>query len=270
MNSFYQDYLKTGSEESKEVVLDAAAVLMKRYKSEGYIQAWDEWEKSGFGKNNQYRMIIDTMCNLPLMFTAYDLTGDETYYNAAVSHADMAQKYLVRNDYTTAHTFLFNPDGTPNRRETHQGYADDSCWARGQAWAVNGFAQAYLMTGNKEYLNTAVRCCDVFLQKTDTDLVPRWDMVFQNNSNEPKDSSAAGILSCGMMDLWEATGNRWYKDAANQMFEVLYENYSSKDEAEEEGLILHATGNKPGNVAIDCSLIYGDMYFAQLIDRLSE
>ena len=83
-----QDYLRTGSEEAKKAVISAGDALLARVNGEaGYIRAWDEWGNSKFGQENRYRMIADTMCNIPLLFVCTELTGDRTYYDAAVQHA---------------------------------------------------------------------------------------------------------------------------------------------------------------------------------------
>lgn len=267
MLSYYLDYLKTGSEESKQVVIKAGDVLMGRINEPGYIRGWNVWGESKYAKENQYRMIVDSMCNIPILFACHELTGDEKYYNAAVLHARMTQKYLIRNDYTTTHTFVFTPDGKPKYQQTHQGYSDTSCWSRGHAWVINGMAITYEKTKDESFLQTAKNCTDTFLKMTDDDLIPRWDLIFKNREREPKDSSAASIIACGLMDIWEATGDDFYKDIAYKILTVLYHDYSTKDDPSNEGIILHATGHKPGGKNVDVSLIYGDYYFAQLVSR---
>lgn len=272
--SFYADYLLTGNEESKKVVIQAGDTLLKRFKPVGgYIQAWDVnlgvlEEHAAFFAENDTRMIIDCMYNLPLLFRCSELTGDQKYYDAAYTHAKTSQKYLVRSDYTTAHTFVFNEDGTPRYQRTWQGFADDSCWARGQAWAVTGFAMAYKFTGDESFLDTSIGCAKTFLERVEEDLIPKWDLVFKNDPSQPTDTSAAGIAACGLMDLYGFTKDEYYKETAQKMLASLYNNYSSKDQPENEGLINGATGHKPLNVDVNCSLIYGDYYFAELTARL--
>lgn len=268
MLSYYQDYLKTGSEESKNVVIKAADVLKTRINDTvGYVQGWNVWGKDEYGRNNQYRMIVDSMCNVPILFTASEITGDSKYKDAAIRHVKATQQYLVREDFTTPHTFVFDAQGNPKFQQTHQGAYDTSCWSRGQSWVINGMALAYEYTGDKSFLQTAIDCADTYFIMTDTDLIPRWDFVYQNNTNQPKDSSAASISACGMMDIWEATGDEYYKNMAYKIWTVLYENYSTINNANDEGIITQATGHKPNNQNINVSLIYGDYYFAQLTNR---
>lgn len=264
----YADYKLTGSEASKALTLQAGETLLKRFKTNGgYIQAWDQWGESEFGIENLTRMIIDCMYNLPLLFRCYELSGDKKFYDAAYQHAKTAQKYLVREDYTTPHTFVFNEDGTPRYERTHQGAADDSCWARGQGWAITGFAMAYRFTKDESFLETSKNCVKTFLKMTEPDLIPKWDMIYQGNESEPRDTSAAGIIANGLMELYDATGDETYKETAYKMLLTLYTDYSSKDDAAYEGLIKEATGHKPAGKNINVSLIYGDYYFVELLSR---
>lgn len=266
--SYYADYKITGDEESKKVTIEAGEMLLKRFKTNGgYIQAWDQWGENEFGVENRTRMIIDCMYNLPLLFRCYEITGDKKFYDAAYTHAKTARKYLVRSDYTTPHTFVFNEDGTPRYERTHQGAAHDSCWARGQGWAITGFAMAYRFTGDESFLEGSKGCAEVFLKLTEEDLIPKWDLIYKGNDSEPLDTSAAGIIGNGFMELYDITKDEFYKDTAYKILTSLYEKYSSKDDAAYEGLIKEATGHKPAGRNIRCSLIYGDYYFAELLSR---
>jgi|GEM_PF-2928772 len=275
MLSSYEDYLVSGSADSRNAVIYAADLLKARVNEPtGYIAAWQPWNPAdttdSFGQSNKYRMIVDTMCNIPILFTATELTGDDAYKDAAARHAKVTQQYLVRGDFTTPHTFWFNAAGNPVREATHQGAYDASCWARGQSWVINGMAYAYLQTGDESFLQTAKDCADTYFMMTDTDLIPRWDLVYTNNTSKPKDTSAAAITACGLLDIWEATGDEFYKDTAYNIWLVLYDYYSTKDDAAHEGILNEAVGNMPGGTNITVSIIYGDYYFALLTQRFLE
>ncbi len=264
--SHYADYVITGNEDSKAVAIKAAETLIKRFKTNGnYIQAWDIWGPAY--ACNETRMIIDCMYNLPLLFRAYELTDDKKFYDIALAHAQTARKYLIRKDYTTPHTFVFNEEGTAGVEKTHQGAADDSCWARGQGWAVTGFAMAYRFTGNAEFLDVAKNCARVFFEKTEEDLIPKWDLIFQGQADVALDTSAAGIVGNGLMEIYDATGDTFYKETAYKMLVNLYTKYSTKDDPNCEGLIKDATSHHPAGKGIRSCLIYGDYYFAELLSR---
>ena len=101
-------------------------------------------------------MIIDCLMNLPLLYFAAKMTGKQEYYEAAYNHAKQTQKYIVRENHTTFHTYYFDTEtGEALYGKTQQGYSDDSCWARGQASGIYGFTLSYLYTGDSSFLETA-------------------------------------------------------------------------------------------------------------------
>lgn len=270
------DYKLTGNEEAKKIALDAAKVLKERFREKGqYIQAWNVWNPGDlYSEGNRGRMIVDCMYNLPILFWAAEQTGDQSYYKVAVAHADTTAKYLVREDYTAYHTFVFDPvTGEPKYGETHQGYGDDSCWARGQAWLIGGFAHAYKYTKEEKYLEIAKKVADVFLARLEEDFIPMWDFTLPNKEGEPRDASAASIAAASLLELSQHLAGeekQHYQQWSYKILESLYENYSTKDEPNNQGLILHACGHRPASKDLDCSLIYGDYYFAEGIARLLE
>ncbi len=260
--SLYADYKLFGNESSKTMIVDAAEALALRFKENGgYIKAWD------WGTENDYRMIIDTMYNLPILYRAYEITKDEKFYDVACTHAATAMTYLVRDDYTTAHTFIFDKDGNPVKEKTHQGYADSSCWARGQAWAIGGFAMAYKFTGNKEFLETALGLADKYTELSGDDLIPKWDLSLKDDESQPVDTSAAAIAANGFMEIYEVTGNEDYRERAYLILTGLYEKYSSKDSPSYQGLICDGVGSMPHGKNVSVSLIYGDYFFVELLSR---
>lgn len=268
--SSYKQYMQTKDENAKNMTLTAADALLKRVKPNGgYIQAWGSLDATEKKSENDTRMIADTMCNLPLLFAASEISADNKYKDAAIRHAKLTQQFIMRKDATVTHTFVFNEDGTNGTERTHQGANDASCWARGTAWVILGMSQAYEATGDASFLNSAKELADTYVLKTDGDLIPRWDFIYQSDTTEPKDSSAAAIAACGFYNLYEITGDEYYKSLAYSVFESLYNNYSSKNDENSSGIIYHATGHKPNNKNIDVCLIYGDYYFAELLARFS-
>jgi unsaturated chondroitin disaccharide hydrolase len=87
---------------------------------------------------------IDIMMNVGIVFYAADRTGDADLLRRATEHCLTTRRYLVRGDGSTAHEGIFDPEsGQFLRQTTHQGWRDDSSWARGQGWALYGFGTAY-------------------------------------------------------------------------------------------------------------------------------
>lgn len=266
-------YKLTGDKKSLKTAIDASDILVNRYNPKGkYIQAWDVWTfEPEFAQNNDRRIIIDCMFNLPLLFEVSKLTGDKKYYDVAYNHAETCRKTIVREDGTTFHTYLFDRDtGAPDRGETWQGYADDSCWSRGQSWAVTGFTMAYRYTKNEKFLETATLTADKFISLLEENYLPAWDFIFKGQDVVP-DASAAAIAACGLLELAEyvdAKKGEFYKQAAEKMIESLWENCSSKGDDEYEALIKRCTGFFAKNSEVDTGIIYGDYYFVKAVTRL--
>jgi unsaturated chondroitin disaccharide hydrolase len=273
--SFVADYVATGSQEARKIALDAAALLAQRYNSKGkFIQSWNVWKPGdAFSENNRGRIIVDSMYNLPLLFWAAKETGNEQWKWIAEDHADVCAATLVRPDYTTFHTYVFDPEsGEPKFGQTHQGYADGSCWSRGQSWAIGGYAHAYRYTGNQAYLDMAKRLTDLFLQSLESDLVPMWDFSLPSKEGQPRDASAAAIAAAGILEIARHAADServYYKREATRILGSLYSHYSTRNMPDQQGLIIHACGNKPKDADVDGSLIYGDFYFAEAVSRLS-
>ena len=255
---------------AKDTAIKAAKLLSKRYHEKaGIIQAWGDLDDP----KQRGRMIIDCNMNLPLLvFASKQGKGCSHLYDIAYTHVKNAQKYIVRDDSSTFHTYHFDPDtGNALYGTTQQGYSNDSCWARGQAWAVYGFGIAYNYSNDETLLKTAMGCADYFLSHLPDDNVCYWDLFFTSGSEE-RDSSAASICACGLLEmskcLPEDTGRKYY-DAAIKITESLIDNYSVTDDSA-DGLILHSVYAKPDNKGIDECTTWGDYYYFELLMKLYE
>ena len=177
------------------------------------------------------------------------MTGEAKYAEIAHKHITTCLANSFRPDGSTYHTFFMNPDGTPSPGATCKGYKDDSYWARGQAWGVYGSILSYRYTHRPEYLDTFRRALKFYLTRLPADLIPYWDMVFTTGSEEPRDSSSAAIVACGLL---EATKYLPEQEAAacdtlaRQMLGSLAKNYAVPAGAQKPGagLLLHGTYSK--------------------------
>ena len=126
-------YKLCGSEKGKEAAILAADHLLTRYRENGeFIQAW-----GNVGDPKDYRLIIDCLLNLPLLYWATEVTGNPEYAEKACKHIHTAMQCVLREDHSTYHTYYINPEtGKPSYGVTHQGNRNGSAWARGQAWGV--------------------------------------------------------------------------------------------------------------------------------------
>lgn len=269
-------YKLTGNPKAKEAAVKAADQLIGRFQPIGqFIQAW--------GPMNQpenYRFIIDCLLNLPLLYWASEETGEEKYRDIAEKHIHTAIANVIREDYSTWHTFFMNMEtGEPDHGATCQGYRDGSAWARGQAWGVYGTALAYRYTGRKECIEDFRHVTGYFLDHLPEDLVPYWDLEFGDGSGEPRDSSSASIAACGMLEMaqyMEEEEAALYRSIARKIMKSVVDNYAVKDKALSNGLVLHSTYSKksPYNTCtpegVDECNIWGDYFYMEALTRLSK
>lgn len=268
--SCYPAVLLRKNERAKACFLKAADYLKARYfKEAGIIQAWGDLNDP----QNRGRMIIDCLLNLPLLYQASRLTGDKSYRDMALSHAQQSQRYLVREDGSTYHTFYMDVEtGVPRFGKTAQGYSDDSCWARGQAWGVYGFTLSYIHTGDRSFLDTACRLLDYYLSHLPEDYVNYWDLCF-TDGDEPRDSSAAAIVCCGILELLRHLSphnpkHKIYKNALMLMMDSLSKNYVSRDLPGVDGILLHGVYSMPHRRGIDECMIWGDYFYMEALFRM--
>ena len=236
-------YKLTGDAAARDAAILAADQLISRFQPKGqFIQAWGE-----MGAPENYRYIIDCLLNLPLLYWASEVTGDAKYADIAHRHITTCLANSFRPDGSTYHTFFMNPDGTPSHGATCQGYRDDSFWARGQAWGVYGSVLSYRYTRNPEYLDTFRRALEFYLTRLPDDLVPYWDMIFTSGSEEPRDSSSAAIVACGLLEAVKWVGaeeGAGYEKLARQMLASLVQHYAVTDRKPGGGQLLHGTYSK--------------------------
>lgn len=260
-------YKITGSEACKKELLQAADVLVARFQTQGnFIQAWGK-----YGDPKEYRLIIDSLLNLPLLFSATEISGDPRYSAVATKHYRTLLNTVIRENATTFHTYYFDPEtGKPSHGATHQGNSDASIWARGQSWAVLGIPLNESYIQSKPFPENYAEIVDVFLNHLPEDLVPYWDFDFNDQSPSDKDSSAAAIAVCGLL---EAERLQAYPDAkalAKGMMYQLGEHYSAKEAIDNEGLLLHGVYAHSEGKGIDEPNLWGDYFYLEALIRLAK
>jgi unsaturated chondroitin disaccharide hydrolase len=182
-------------------------------------------------------------------------------------------RYLVRDGDRTYHTFFFNQEtGEPIGGKTAQGFADDSLWSRGQAWAIYGFALAADWTGDADLLDTACRLAERFWTELGDELVPLWDFRVTPDGPQKRDSSAGAIAACGMFKLAalvkEAAKAVTFKERAEQMTTRLTEAcFETSPEA--WGLLRDSSYNVPANRAVEQFMPFGDYYYLESLVTMS-
>ena len=258
-----------GDEDAKAAARAAADALMLRFlEPAGIIQAWGRLDDP----SQRGRTIIDSLMNMPLLTWATEVTGDRRYADAAERHTAQLAKHIVRADDTTFHTFWWDPEtGEPLRGTTAQGYSDDSCWARGQAWGIYGFALNYAATGNEDFLVAARRCTDYFLAHLPADGVVFWDLVFSDGDDQPRDASAASIAACGLHELArlepDAERAARYAAAGRKMIEDATAYSPAAQGVESNALQLHSVYSLPEGKGVDEGCLWGDYFYLEALVR---
>lgn len=263
--SFGQALKYTGNSDYKEILIQSAKTLSTRFNPVvGCIRSWDH-------NNDQwdYPVIIDNMMNLELLLWAAKETGNENFKEIAISHAQTTMKNHFREDNSSYHVIDYNPEtGKVENKHTHQGYAHESAWSRGQAWGLYGFTMMYRETGMKEFLVQAEKIASFIIQQPDVDKgkVPYWDFNAPNIPNKPYDASAAAIISAALFELSEYANSKEYLKIANKLLSTLSSDEFLAPLGENEGFLLkHSTGHKPKNSEVDVPIVYADYYFLESI-----
>ncbi|RNL55900.1 glycoside hydrolase family 88 protein [Pedobacter jejuensis] len=263
--SFGHGYKLTNDSSYRTVLVNAAKSLSTRFHQvPGLIQSWEHLPQF------TYPVIIDNMMNLELLFEASKITGDSSFYKIAVKHADLTLKNAFRKDYSSYHVIDYDPkDGSVIKKTTHQGFADESSWARGQAWGLYGFTMCFRETGDTAYLNLARHIAKFILNnpKIPKDMVPYWDYDDPAIPLSPKDVSAAAITASALFELAVHTQDDYYKQKAQQILKSLSKRYKANKNEDKGFLLLHSTGHKPYNSEIDAPIIYADYYYLEALIR---
>ena len=271
-SSYLNIYRLNPNKAYKKAIIQTAKSLCTRFrKKAGVIQSWNVdrgWQsKRGW----TCPVIIDNMMNLELLFEATRLSGDSTYWKVAVSHANKTLENQFRKDGSCYHVVDYDPNnGAVLHRQTAQGYADNSAWARGQAWAVYGYTVCYRYTHDRKYLDQAVKTLNFVMQNPNLpeDLIPYWDFDAPNIPNEPRDASCAACIASALYEMNNYLPDNGYTSLADRIIRSL----SSPEYRAPLGkngcfLLMHSVGSIPHNNEIDVPLNYADYYFLEALTR---
>lgn len=259
-------------DEYKDVIVEAARSLSTRFRpGAGIIQSWDADKGWQSQRGWKCPVIIDNMMNLELLFEAGKISGDSSFYKIAVSHADETMKHQFRPDFSCYHVVDFDPEtGEVRKRQTAQGYSDESAWARGQAWALYGYTTCYRYTQDEKYLEQAENVYKfIFGNKNmPEDLVPYWDFDAPKIPDEPRDASAAAATASALYELCTYVKDKNYKETADKIMSSLASDvYRAKVGTNGNFILMHSVGSIPHNSEIDVPLNYADYYFLEALTR---
>ena len=266
------NYRLYGDKKSKNRNLHAAASLFSRYvMNGGFIRAWNsKWN----GNRVDNWTIIDCMMNLPILYWASDVIGDDRFTQIAIAHADMTLRDHLRPDGSVAHIVEHDRE-TGGVVCTHggQGYGVGSSWSRGQAWGLYGFVLSYKHTGEVRYLDAAKRIAHYFIASCSDDWLPRVDF---RAPSEPVyyDSTAGACAACGLIEIAKCVGEGeggTYMNAAVNILKALdtsFADYSPETDAMIGcGTVLYPKTKELLDV-VHISIIYADFFFTEAVLKL--
>ncbi|EPX9552010.1 glycoside hydrolase family 88 protein [Klebsiella michiganensis] len=210
------------------LILAAADLLVNRFHhSAGFIQAWGT-----LNDPQEYRLIIDSLINLPLLHVAAKISG------------------------------------APSYGKTFQGYSDNSCWARGQAWAILGIPLHWSATGETDHYERWQQACEYFFRYLPEDGVPAWDLLLAADPDAPKDSSALAIAICGLLEAHKHFPDAGYQKLARQCLLALMRGASARDDDVCEGLLKHGVYAYALGKGIDECNLWGDYFYMEALYRV--
>ncbi len=269
--------------EYEKIIVESANSLISRFdKRTNVIKSWNGGRAWDGVTRWSYPVIIDNMMNLEMLFYASKITGDKTYSDIAIAHANTTLKHHFREDFSTYHVLNYDTtSGEVVNKNTAQGYSDNSTWARGQAWAIYGFTTTFRETKDLKYLEAAVKATDWYLERLPEDLVPFWDFNVGQEGYVPgeksyavtykekdRDASAGAIVCSALFELAEFTKNPKYADYAEKMLRSLASPaYRAKLGENADFLLMHCVGSIPHRSEINVPLVYADYYFLEALVR---
>ena len=273
--SYGKGYEVNHSQEYKNVILASADSLATLFNPiVGTILSWPREVKP---RNWPHNTIMDNMMNLDMMFWAAKNGGNKLLYDLAVTHAKTTMQNHFRPDGSCYHVAVYDTiNGNLIKGVTHQGYADNSMWARGQSWAIYGYTMVYRYTHNKMFLDFAQKVTDIYikrLKETSDDLIPLWDMDDPRGvKGAPRDVSASCVVADALLELQQYVGGekgeKYKQFAIQSLAQLSTDKYQSGKK--NVAFLMHSTGHHPAGSEIDASIIYADYYYLEALNRMKD
>jgi rhamnogalacturonyl hydrolase YesR len=270
-NSYGHGYRMAGIEEYLPVVIQTSETLLTRYsEATGVIESWDSFGEIA------YPVIIDNMMNLEMLFFSAENGGGPTFFDVAVSHADTTLENHFRPDGSSYHVLGYDPTtGEVTHKVTAQGLADESAWARGQAWGLYGFTMSYRMTNDTAYLEQAQKIADFLIEhpNTPSDGVYYFDFDAPTRDDVPdhRDASASAISASALLELQgflpQSERSKYLEFALHQLWNLTGPSYSAALGQNGHFLLMHSVGHYPAGSEVDVAINYADYYYMEALIR---
>lgn len=268
------DHKLTGDDRSRDMALRAADFLAARWRQPlPFVMCWNPMRRDNpeFAARKTRTLNIDSLQGMSLLYWAHRQTGQQSFHDIAEMHNKTGIDYLIREDFSTYHCYEFDPaTGNPLGGYTHQGLSDESCWSRGQSWALHGLAQSSLNTSNKAYQSAAMGLADYVANHLPEDGVPLWDYDLPADRDPYKDTSAAAVTAAGLYTLAQGLGRsaeaQRYTALADRILMGLVQNHDISANPHAQGLLNQGAAFVDLGRA-DNMLPYGDYYYLEALMR---
>jgi hypothetical protein len=213
------------------------------------------------------------MMNLELLTWAAAASQDSSLRKIAIAHANTTLANHFRPDYSSWHLVDYDPaTGNAIKKQTVQGAADNSSWARGQAWALHGYTTMFRETGNQQYLQHSRHIAQFIFQHLPEDKIAYWDFDAPGIPNAFRDASAAAVMASAFIELSGYVAKKKEKKkyltvAANILQSLASPEYSLHNGQGGGFILKHSVGNLPASSEIDVPLSYADYYYIEALMR---
>ena len=263
--SYGNGYRLTGDKSYEKVIRNASSSLISRYNATvGSIRSWDS-------RKWKYAVIVDNMMNLEMLMWTANKAKSDKLRKIAITHANTTMRNHFREDFSSYHLLDYNPEnGEVLRRQTVQGYADDSRWARGQAWGLYGFTMMYRFTKDAAYLKQAEGIADMIISYLPKDGIPYWDFNAPDIPKALRDASAGAIIASALIELSHylpEKSDKYLAIAERQLRTLASKEYLAPAGTNGNFILRHSVGHLPGNSEVDVALTYADYYFIEALMR---
>ena len=289
-NSFGNAYRFTQQKKYLPILIEAARSLSTRFNATTQsIKSWNSFATWNNDSVYRFPVIIDNMMNLRLLFFASKISGDTSFKHIALTHAKTAMANQIRPDYSSWHVVAYDTiAGKVMAKLTAQGYADQSTWARGQAWGIYGYTETYRETGDTQFLRIAQGMANYYLDHPNlpADLIPYWDFYAgepgftpgvrsnaKNVTTKYRDASAAAITCSALFELSRFGGARafeYYQAALTILRNLSSPSYRAPVGTNGHFILKHSVTSIPHNSQIDVPLVYADYYFLEALYRYAK
>ncbi len=253
----------TGDDTLKATVITAGQTMGQRFKEKGkYLRSFVADES----------LFIDIMMNVGIIFYAARETQDDVLWQIALDHCLTTRRFLVRGDGSTSHEGIFDlGTGEFLRQTTHQGWRNDSSWARGLGWSLYGFGTVYEYTNDPRFLECAEMNARFYMQQTPANGVPPNDWA-EPDPNVPSESSAAAIAASGFLNLArlvtdKTTAQAYFDYACTILDTLMGPQFLANATPGWEGILMFGSYHQRLGLGVNESVMWGEYFFLEALSK---